>query len=247
MVAVVSEAFAKRSFGDRSPLGEHLGMGQECAQCIEIVGVAANTLYGNLKKPSPPTIYLPFAQGAWGPVQGMYYELRTVGDPLNYVNSVRDLVQRADQRLPLSNVKTQGAWIDQTINQEIAFARLTTAFALLALAIACIGLYGSMSYNVARRTSEIGIRMALGAQRHRVVWMVLREVILLAAAGLATGVPAALTASKLVRSFLFGMQPNDPLALTGAAVTLLTAAILSGYLPARNASLIDPMISLRHE
>ena len=247
MVAVVSEAFAKRSFGDRSPLGEHLGMGQECAQCIEIVGVAANTLYGNLKKPSPPTIYLPFAQGAWGPVQGMYYELRTVGDPLNYVNSVRDLVQRADQRLPLSNVKTQGAWIDQTINQEIAFARLTTAFALLALAIACIGLYGSMSYNVARRTSEIGIRMALGAQRHRVVWMVLREVILLAAAGLAIGVPAALTASKLVRSFLFGMQPNDPLALTGAAVTLLTAAILSGYLPARNASLIDPMISLRHE
>ena len=89
--------------------------------------------------------------------------------------------------------------------------------------------------------------MALGAQRHRVVWMVLREVILLAAAGLAIGVPAALTASKLVRSFLFGMQPNDPLALTGAAVTLLTAAILSGYLPARNASLIDPMISLRHE
>jgi len=177
----------------------------------------------------------------------MYYELRTVGDPLNYVNSVRDLVQRADQRLPLSNVKTQGAWIDQTINQEIAFARLSTAFALLALAIACIGLYGSMSYNVARRTSEIGIRMALGAQRHRVVWMVLREVILLAAAGLAIGVPAALTASKLVRSFLFGMQPNDPLTLTGAAVTLLTAAILSGYLPARNASLIDPMISLRHE
>ena len=104
-----------------------------------------------------------------------------------------------------------------------------------------------MSYNVARRTAEIGIRMALGAQRNRVVWMVLREVVLLAAAGLAIGVPAALAASKLVQSFLFGMKPNDPLALTGAVVTLAIAAILAGYLPARNASRIDPMISLRHE
>ena len=149
--------------------------------------------------------------------------------------------------MPLSSVKSQSAWIDQTINQEIAFARLSTTFAFLALAIACIGLYGTMSYNVARRTAEIGIRMALGAQRNRVVWMVLREVVLLAAAGLAIGVPAALAASKLVQSFLFGMKPNDPLALTGAVVTLAIAAILAGYLPARNASRIDPMISLRHE
>lgn len=160
---------------------------------------------------------------------------------------MRDLVQRADPRLPLSEVKSQSAWIDQTINQEITFARLCTAFAILALTIACVGLYGAMSYRVARRTGEIGIRMALGAPRRRVVWMVLREVVLLAAAGVAISVPTALAASKLVESFLFGMKPNDPLALIGSVVTLVTAAILAGYVPARNASRIDPMIALRHE
>lgn len=144
-------------------------------------------------------------------------------------------------------MKSQSAWIDQTISQEIAFARLCTVFALLALAIACVGLYGTMSYNVARRTGEIGIRMALGAQRSRVLWMVLREVVLLAAVGLTIGVPTALAASKLVESFLFGMEPNDPLALTGSVVTLVSAAILAGYLPARNASRIDPMVGLRHD
>jgi ABC-type antimicrobial peptide transport system permease subunit len=144
-------------------------------------------------------------------------------------------------------VKSQSARIDQTINQELAFARLCTAFALLALVIACVGLYGTMSYNVARRTGEIGIRIALGAQRSRVLWMVLREVVLMSAVGLAIGVPAALASSKVVESFLFGMKPNDPLALTGSVVTLLSAAILAGYLPARHASRIDPMIALRHE
>ncbi len=247
MVAVVNQAFAKRSFGDRNPLGQHIALEYPSPNDIEIVGVSANTLYGNLKGSVPPTVYLPFTQGGWGPVQGMVYELRTAGNPLNYVHAVRDLVQRADQRLPLSDVKSQGAWIDQTINQEITFARLCTAFAILALAIACVGLYGTMSYRVARRMGEIGIRMALGAQRARVVWMVLREVVLLAAVGLAIGMPAALAASKLVESFLFGMKPNDPVTLIGSVVTLTTTAILAGYLPARNASRIDPMIALRHE
>jgi macrolide transport system ATP-binding/permease protein len=149
----------------------------------------------------------------------MVYNLRTAGNPLNYVTAVRDLVQRADPRLPLADVKSQSARIAQTINQEIAFARLCTAFALLALAIACVGLYGTMSYNVARRTGEIGIRMALGAQRSRVLCMVLREVLVLAGVGLAIGVPIALAASGVVESFLFGMKPNDPLALTRSVVT----------------------------
>jgi macrolide transport system ATP-binding/permease protein len=146
LVAVVNEAFAKRSFGDRNPLGQHLAIVRMCPDCdIEIVGVSANSLYGDLKGTPPPTVYLSFAQRVWGPVQGMVYELRTSGNPLSYVNAVRDLVQRADPRLPLSDVKSQSARIDQTINQEIAFARLCTAFALLALVIACVGLYGTMS------------------------------------------------------------------------------------------------------
>jgi macrolide transport system ATP-binding/permease protein len=149
--------------------------------------------------------------------------------------------------VPVSRVQTQVADIDQTIRQEITFARLCTAFAVLALVIAAVGLYGTMSYNVARRTGEIGIRMALGAQRSAVVWMVLREVIVLAAVGTAISLPMALGTSKFVESFLFGMKPNDPLALALAVATLLSAALLAGYMPARKASRIDPMIALRHE
>ena len=248
IVAVVNEAFARRSFGDRNPLGQHLALEAKCTTCdIEVVGVSANSLYGSLKKAPEPTIYLSFAQDAWGPADGMVYQLRTASDPLNYVNAVRDVVRRADSRLPLSDVKSQRARIDQSINQEVTFARLCTAFAVLALVIACIGLYGTMSYRVARRTGEIGLRMALGAPRGRVVWMVLREVVVVAAAGLAISLPAALAASKLVESYLFRMKPTDPLALTGAVVTLMSAALLAGYMPARHASRIDPMIALRHD
>jgi macrolide transport system ATP-binding/permease protein len=156
-------------------------------------------------------------------------------------------VRQADPRLPVSEIPTQRALIDGTMNREVVFARLCTGFGLLALAIACIGLYGAMSYNVARRTAGIGIRMALGAQRGWVVWMVLREVLLLAAAGLAISIPAALFATKLVGSFLFETKPNDPVSLAVAAASLVTAAVLAGFLPARNASRIDPMSALRHE
>ena len=170
MVAVVNEAFAKLAFGDRSPLGKRLGLPNMCPKCaIEVVGISANMLYGSVKRAAAPTVFLPYAQGGWGPVQGMIYELRTAGDPLRYVQAVRELVRRVDSSLPISDVKSQREWIDQSINQEIMFAKLCAAFALLALAIACVGLYGTMSYNVARRTGEIGIRMALGAQRGHVV------------------------------------------------------------------------------
>ena len=134
--------------------------------------------------------------------------------------------------MPVTNIKTQAADIDQTINQEIMFARLCSAFAILALIIACVGLYGTMTYAVARRTSEIGIRMALGAGRGAVVWMVLREVCVLAALGLAISVPAALAASRLVESFLFDMKPNDPRAMTLAVAILLIAGLMAGYVPA---------------
>jgi macrolide transport system ATP-binding/permease protein len=175
------------------------------------------------------------------------YALRTAGDPLRFVQSVHEIAREADSRIPVTNVITQAAEIDRTISREVTFAKLCTGFAVLALLIACVGLYGTMSYNVARQVGEIGTRMALGAQRGTVVWMVLRRVLLLAAVGLAISVPVALSAFRLVKSFLFETQPNDPGTLALAGALLLGAAILAGYAPARRASLIDPLVALRHE
>jgi predicted permease len=247
-VAVINECFAKATFGDRNPLGQHLVLskGNSPARDMEIVGVSRDAIYGGLKRQIPPLVYIPFDQGYPEPNE-MVYALRTAGDPLVYVNAVRGVIRQADARVPVSDIKTQVAEIDETISQEITLAKLCTAFAILALIIASVGLYGTMSYNVARRTGEIGIRMALGAPRGTVVWMVLREVLVVAAVGLAIAAPVVYTASKLVESFLFGMKPNDPLALAAAVVTLAGAAMLAGYVPARKASRIDPMVALRHE
>ncbi len=181
------------------------------------------------------------------PPDRVTYALRTPGDPLSYVRSVHEIVREADSRIPVTKVVTQAAEIDRTISREITFAKLCTGFAVLALLMACVGLYGTMSYNVARQTGEIGIRMALGAQRGSVVWMVLRRVLLLAGVGIAISVPAALVAFRLVRSLLFETQPNDPGTLALAAVVLTGAAILAGYVPARRASRIDPLAALRQE
>jgi macrolide transport system ATP-binding/permease protein len=249
LVAVVNQVFAKRNFGDRNPLGQILTAEHGCPICaFEIVGVSGNALVGSDVRDKPgPTVFVPYTANLWGPMQTMIYELRTAGNPLGYVRTVRELIHEADPRLPVSEIQTQSALIDATINREVVFARLCTGFALLALAIARVGLYGAMSYNVARRTGEIGIRMALGAPRSRVVWMVLLEVLLLAAAGLVISIPAALFGTKLLKSFLYGTQPNDPISLTVAAVSLVVAATLAGYLPARKASRIDPMVALRNE
>jgi predicted lysophospholipase L1 biosynthesis ABC-type transport system permease subunit len=213
---------------------------------MEVVGICKNVSYGGLKDKARPVLYIPYNQGYPYP-QEMVYELRTAGDPLRYVNTVREIVHQADALVPLAEVKTQVGEIDQTINQEIVFAELCSGFAILALVIACVGLYGTVSYNVARRTSEIGIRMALGAHRGRVVRMILKQVMTLAAVGLAIGVPVAFATSKLVASFLYGLKPNDPIALTAAVAILICAAVLVGYAPARRASRIDPMVALRHE
>jgi len=251
-VVIVSESFAKANFGDENPVGRSLtlgGVGPTATRTdMEIVGISRDARYGGVKRDVPPVVYLPYyLQPASYPVQQMVYELRTAGDPLAYVNSIREIVQRADSRVPLTNVETQVEEIDQTINQEIMFAKLCTAFAILALLIACVGLYGTMSYTVARRTAEIGIRMALGARQGGVIWMVLRQVFSMALVGLAIGLPIALATSKLVESFLFGMKPDDPLAIAAAIAVLMTAAVIAGYAPARRASKIDPMVALRHE
>jgi predicted permease len=248
-VAVVNEQFAKVNFHGENPLGRHVllwGVTGTVGRDMEVVGVVKNASYGNVKREIPPVVYIPFNQGHPLPNE-MTFALRVTGDPLAYVNTVRQVVHQADARLPLSHVRTQQAEIDDQVRQETILAELCSAFAVLALTIACVGLYGTISYAVARRTGEIGIRMALGAQRRPVLWMVLREVLVLAVVGLAISVPVALGTSRFIGSFLFGMKPNDPLALGLAVTILLLAALLAGGIPARRASHIDPMTALRHE
>jgi macrolide transport system ATP-binding/permease protein len=247
-VAVINERFAKTNFAGQNPLGRHLILWKDnhAARDMEIVGVYQNARYGGLREKIPPVVYIPYDQGYPQPNE-MVYALRTTGDPVTYVNSVREIVRQADERLPVSDVRTQTAEIEDNIHQEITLADLCSAFAMLALMIACIGLYGTMSYTVARRTSEIGIRMALGAQRSTVTWMVLREVLMPAAVGVAISVPTALATSKFVQSFLFDMKPNDPLALAAGVAILMTTAILAGYVPAWKASRIVPIDALRDD
>jgi len=245
LVAVISERLARTYFPNENPVGRRITFVDDNNREVEIVGVSANVRYGSLKEDeSPMTVFVAARQFSPDRVT---YALRAAGDPLSYVKSVREIVREADSRIPVTNVMTQAAEIDRTISQEVMFAKLCSGFAILALLIACVGLYGTMSYNVARQVGEIGIRMALGAQRGTVVWMVLRRVLLLAAVGLVISLPATLIASRLVKSFLFETQPNDPGTLALAGVVLLSAALLAGYAPARRASRIDPVAALRHE
>jgi predicted permease len=212
----------------------------------EIVGVADNALTFNLKEDGRAAVYFCYLQSTRAP-RGMTYEIRTTGAPLDLVVPVRDIVREADFRLAISEMKTQAVHIDQAISTEITLARLCSVLAALALVIACVGLYGSVAFNVAQRTTEIGIRSALGASAGRIVWMILSDVCLMAAAGLAIGLPLVLAGSRFVKSFLFGVAPNDPAAIAAAVILLLAAGLLAGFVPARRASHIDPLGAMRCE
>jgi ABC-type antimicrobial peptide transport system permease subunit len=181
------------------------------------------------------------------PPIGMTFELRTEANPLALAQTVRKIVHDVASTVPVKGVMTQTKRIDSTITQERTFADLCSAFAALALAIACVGLYGSMAYAVSRRTNEIGIRVALGAERRRIIWMVLREALVLAAAGLLVGLVCAWSAMSTVESFVFGIKPADPLTAAVAAGILVGALLLAGLAPAMRASRIDPLNALRHE
>jgi predicted permease len=245
--AVVDEEFAKTYFPGENPVGQHIAA-PHYIDDAEIVGVSANAKYGDFRGQSKaPVVYLLYNYVSRPPIWEMVYELRTAGNPLTYANTVREIVRKADPGVPVENLKTQAAEVGERVNQETIFARLSTLFAFLALAITCVGLYGAVSYNVAQRTSEIGIRMALGAQRAGVIRMILRDVLTTILIGLVVGVPGALLASKLVSSFLYGVKPNDPLALAAAVGILLCAVLLAGFAPARRASRIEPMAALRQE
>ena len=252
--AVASERFARTYFPDQNAIGRRVKIenrvGPFCCGDgldLEIVGIAAEAQYGPLKRDVPPVLYIPHAQLPAAVIGQVTYAIRTDRNPLQQASAIRQIVRDADSRIPVTNFKTQSGEITSSINQEILLARLCVAFAVLALVIACAGLYGTTAYAVARRTREIGIRMALGARRGRVVWMVVRDVCVLTALALIISVPIARAMSKSIESFLFKLTPNDPVAITLAVSTLLVAAIAAAFAPARRAARIDPMMALRHE
>ena len=243
---VISEAFAKKYFPGMNPVGRRIGIGSHSPADIEIVGVARNAHYNSLQEEMPTVAYVPYTQNP-DELWGVSFEIRAAGDPLALAANVRGIVHDANPAVPIDDLTTQAAVIDNTISQQRTFADLCSGFAALALLIACVGLYGTMAYTVARRTGEIGIRIALGAERTGIVRMVLRQVCLMAGAGLAIGLVIAWQSGRVVQSFLYGVKPNDAYVMAGAALALTLAAIAAAFAPAWRASRIDPMVALRHE
>ncbi len=244
-VAIVNRRLT-RIFGLENPVGRNLDLGfGGNTTTYEIVGLVEDALWVGLKQSLTPVVYFPYSQRR--PPLQMTYEVRTSSDPLAYAGTIREVVQQFDSRLAVSDVTTQGAHLDRAISQEITLARLATAFAILALATACIGLYGTMSFQVAHRTPEIGLRMALGATSGSVVRLVLGRIFTAALAGLAISLPVALFGARYLEPFLYGIQPNDPEAVALAMAILLAAGLVAAFLPARRAAGIDPMVALRHE
>jgi predicted lysophospholipase L1 biosynthesis ABC-type transport system permease subunit len=237
-VAVINQRLA-RVLGLAQPIGARITLGE---RTLEVIGVVGDALYINLKDDLSPMIYLPYE----APGQ-MTYEVRTAARPLSLAGAVRQVVRQLDARLAVFDMTTQAEYIDRAISQEIALARLCVMFAALALVIACVGLYGLVAFNVARQTREIGIRMALGARPARVVWRVLRSVLILEVVGLMVGIPVAWAGARYAESLLFEIEPGDPTVLALAVTVLFVTGLAAGFVPARRAAGIDPLLAVRHE
>jgi predicted permease len=244
-VALVNETFARKFFAGQNPIGRHLGRSRDKELNIEIVGVVKDTKYASMKEPPPSVFYTPLEQNTrWN---GVYYYLRTAVEPEHVANLIRREVAALDPNLPIHEMKTMQGQIEENMFNERLLSTLTSTFAGLATLLAAVGLYGVLAFNVARRTREIGIRMALGANAGRVRGMVLREVALLLVIGTLAGLAGAAATGKLAGSFLFGMKPWD-LAIYAAAAGLLWAiAMAAAWLPIRRAVRVDPMVALRYE
>jgi predicted permease len=242
-VAVVNETFAKKYFGGANPTGKTFEMNQ---RSIQIVGVCRDAKYESIRAVIPPISYLSYLQTA-SPRGSMIFNVRTEGPPMSVAPLVRSAVSAIDPQLPIADLRTEQDQIDQTIGPERFFAGFASAFGLTAALLAALGLYGVLAYGVARRTPEIGIRVALGAERGDVLWLVLRESLLVVVAGLAIGLPTALAMTRLAGAAVYGVQPVDPLSFTAGTFAMVTIASVAAWLPARRAGRIDPLVTLRHE
>jgi len=258
-VALINQAFAKRYFPKQDPLGKHFGLGDAShAADYEIIGIVGDAKYMEARESAWPTFFRPLLQiekfndqadqsAEFRSNSIRDIELRVAGRPQNLQPLIRETLAGIDPNLTVLDMMTFSEQVTRNFNQDRLMARLAGIFGLLALALACIGLYGVLAYNVARRNQEIGIRMALGAARSGILRMVLREALLLATLGVAIGIPFALAANHLLTSLLFGLKPTNPFVLLAATALLLLVAMAAASFPAHKASAVDPMVALRHE
>jgi predicted permease len=246
-VGIVNAKFVKKYFGNADPIGRHIGMGNDpgTKTDIQIVGVAGDTKYEDMRLPVPEEVYLPYDQQDFS--LGVNVFVHTRGDPARMFTIVRQAVAQVDPNVPMYDMETLNDQVSISLISERLMALLSAVFGGLATVLAAIGLYGVMAYVVARRTREIGIRMALGANRHSVVWLVMREVVLLSVAGVVVGLGAAWAVTRLVESQLFEIKPSDPATLVLSTFGIALVAMLAGYIPARRATGIDPTKALRFE
>jgi predicted permease len=242
----VDQAFVSKYLGKENPLGKRFGesAGSEdepASPGYEIVGVVRDTKYGELRREINPMMYLPQSG------MGAAFEVRTAGDPQALVPLIRKTVAQINPNLPLRDVTTESQQIDRLLFQERLVARLSGFFGLLALVLACIGLYGLLAYEVARRTREIGIRTALGAQRRDVLRLVIQQGLSLALVGAVLGIGVAIAVTRYLKSMLYDVRADDPVTIVIVAVLLILVALAACFLPARRATNVDPMVALRYE
>jgi predicted permease len=246
-VAVVNESASQALFGPGPAIGRRFSMEVEPPVDYEVVGVAKDSRYTSPRDPMPPTIYLPREQTMAGPFGSMNVVVRTAVPAASLAGPIRAAVAEVDRNVPVTGMKTQSEQIDQTLGTERAFMRLLIVFGAFALVLASIGVHGLAAYSVARRTSEIGVRVALGAQHADVLWLILRQTAAITVVGLALGIPAAIAATRLMRATLYGVEPGDPLSLAAAAGLMATVATAAGFFPAHRAARLDPLVALRHD